>query len=174
MTLPHHPARTAVLFLALALHLPASARAQARAAEPTVTIQGGIIELSPAGRSRLFFATAVRGTWTVTSNLGVEAGGLLTRYDSAPDATTLFIPEAQLHYHWRARSVVPYVGGGVGVAWRHHHGSATITLSVSGAGGVRAPVSERVALLAEVRVRHFGRHAVEVMGGASFRLGSRP
>jgi hypothetical protein len=164
----------AVLFLALALYLPAPARAQTPLAGPAVTVQGGIIELSPAGQSRLFFAMAVRGTWAVRSNLGVEAGGLLTRYDSAPDATTLFIPEVQLQYHWRARSVVPYVGGGVGMAWRQHHGGGTTALSLSGAGGLRVPVSEGVALLAEVRVRHFGRHAVEVMGGASFRLGSRP
>jgi hypothetical protein len=162
-----------MLFLAL-VHLPAPARAQARGAGPTLSVQGGIIEISPAGRPRLFLATAVRGTWAVTSNLGIEAGGLLTRYDSAPDATTLMIPEMQLQYHWRARSVVPYMGGGVGVAWRRHHGAATATLSFSGAGGVRFPVSDRVAMLGEVRVRHFDRHAVEIMGGASFRLGSGP
>jgi hypothetical protein len=169
MTRPHL-VQTALL-LALVAHVPAPARGQEPAARHAVTVQGGIIELSPTGRSRLFLAAAVRGTRALTSNLGIEAGGVLTRYDSAPDATTLLVPEVQLQYHWRARSVVPYVGGGVGVAWRQHHGDAATSLSFSGAGGVRFPAFRRVAMVAEVRVRHFGQRAVEVMGGASFGVG---
>jgi outer membrane protein W len=89
----------------------------------------------------------------------------------------LFAPEAQLQYHWLAGSFRPYIGGGGGFAWadRGFFGNSDVNLTLSLAGGTRLDITDRVAVLGELRLRgierDFAGSTAEWMGGISWRLG---
>jgi hypothetical protein len=165
-----------LMILAL-LAVPVQVRAQEPAANHTIGVNAGIVDLDLAATG-VYVGAAVRATRALTGHLGLEAGALLTRYDSAPDATTLLVPDVQLQYHWRMGPARGYAGAGPGLAWSRHHGQSGISISFSTAGGVRAPLTERLALVVELRVRSLRRHlsgsTAEMMGGLSWRLGSAP
>ena len=171
-----HPICSALILLAI-LTLPASARAQTTAAEHLLTVNTGVVDLDLSGTG-LYWGMALRGTRAIAEHLGLEAGALLTRYDSAPDATTLVVPELQLQYHWRIGPTTGFAGGGPGLVWSRRYGQNDASLSLAATGGVRAPLNERLALVVEMRLRGVGRNfsgsTAEVMGGVAWRLGSVP
>jgi hypothetical protein len=158
------------------LVLGVPARAQAPAAEHLIGVTAGLVDVD-LGSTGLYWGTAVRGTRALTRSLGLELGGMLTRYDSAPDATTVIVPEAQLHHHWTMGPARGYAGGGPGVVWSRRHGRSDTQLSLAAAAGVRTPVTAKLAVVVELRLRGVGRRFIgstaELMGGVAWRLGSR-
>ena len=171
----HRQTLPTLLTLLLALSVPLPGRAQEPAAEHLLTVNTGVVDLDLAGTG-LYWGVAVRGTRALTSHVALEAGALLTRYDSAPDATTLIVPEVHLQYHWRMGPVRGYAGGGPGFAWSRRHGLSDTSLSLSAAGGVRGPMTDRLGWVAELRLRgvgsNFSGSTAELMGGLAWRLGS--
>jgi hypothetical protein len=157
--------------------LVSTARAQQpeAAARHSLAVHGGVTSLDLAGTG-LYLAGAVRLTRGLAHGLALEGGGFFTRYDSAPDATTVIVPEVQLHYYWIAGPARIYAGGGPGVVWSRRHGLNDGDLSLSAAGGVRAPLTGRMGIVAELRIRGIGRNfsgsTADVMGGLSWWLGS--
>jgi hypothetical protein len=89
----------------------------------------------------------------------------------------LFSPEVHLQYHWRVGAFRPYAGGGGGFSWTDAgaFGTSDANLTLSAAGGTRFDLTDRVALLGELRLRgikrDFAGSTAEWMGGVSWRLG---
>jgi hypothetical protein len=103
-------------------------------------------------------------------------GALFAWPDLQGGSARLIVPEFQLQYHWRFGRLAPYAGGGVGFAYQSREGSPSATnLVLAGAGGVRAYVSDGIALLGEFRLRgherDFSGTTAEWMGGLSFDIG---
>ncbi len=88
----------------------------------------------------------------------------------------LFGPEAHLQYHWLVGRFRPYAGGGGGLSWTDAgvFGTSDAHLTLSVAGGTRFDVTDRIALLGELRLRgikrDFAGSTAEWMGGL-WRLG---
>ena len=109
----------------------------------------------------------------------MEGGVTAARPDQQFGARTTFLaPEAQLQRQLPVAGgrVAPYLGAGAGAALdlrRGRFGGTRADLTVSGAGGLRAWLSEQVGLRAELRVRGMGRRftgsAAEWTLGASWR-----
>jgi hypothetical protein len=166
-----------IFVVAAVLVVAGSGRAHAQefAARNTIGVTGGAInfDLSGTGTTSGF---AARGTRALTPHLAIEFGSLFAWPDLQGGRAMLVIPEAHLQYHWRVGNFAPYAGGGVGFAYQSREGSRSATnLVLSGAGGVRAYVSEGIALMGEFRLRgherDFSGTTAEWMGGLSFDIG---
>ena len=87
----------------------------------------------------------------------------------------LFAPEAHVQYHWRIGRFAPYAGGGIGFAHQSRDFSDVTDVTFLTAGGMRAYLNDRVALMGELRIRGFGTDfggsTADVVGGLSFDLG---
>ena len=153
-----------------------NASAQEFAAPNSIGVTAGAVNFDLSGTGTTW-GMAVRGTRALTPNLAVELSALFARPDLQGGRALLVTPEAHLQYHWRVGHFAPYAGGGVGFAHQSRDGSPSVTnLALSTAGGVRAYVSDRVALLSEVRLRgiqrDFSATTAEWMGGVSFDIGN--
>jgi hypothetical protein len=151
------------------------ASAQDTAASTTISVSTGALnfDLSGTGTTAGF---AVRGTRALTPHLALETGVLLARPRLQDgNRATLFVPEVHLQYHWRAGRFGPYVGGGIGFGHQNRAGSNITDVALSAAGGARAHVTDRLAVLGEFRLRglehDFAGTTAEVMGGLSFAIG---
>ena len=145
---------------------------------PAVSISGGAFsyDLSGTGTAPML---AVRAELPLTRFALVEGGLTAARPDQQFGARTTFLaPEAQLQLQLPVAGgrVAPYVGAGAGAAFdlrRDRFGGTQVDLTVSGAGGLRAWLTEQVGLRAELRVRGVGRgftgSAAEWTLGASWR-----
>jgi hypothetical protein len=106
--------------------------------------------------------------------LGLNLGVLVARPEEDTGRSTLLVPEAHVHYHWRLGFAQPYAGGGVGWALRFREDDTRSNLSLAAAGGVRLELQGRVAVLAEFRLRgieaDFAGTTAEWMGGISWFL----
>jgi len=94
------------------------------------------------------------------------------------ETTTLFIPEVQFQLQ-RPGRLAPYVGLGVGGAFDirdDENGGTQSDLTISGAAGLRAQLSEMFGLRVELRMRGIGDSfqgsTAEWTAGLSFRPGS--
>ena len=151
------------------------ASAQETAARHTFTALAGPVNFDLSGTGTTF-GVGIRGTRALTSNLALEAGFLIARPKLQDgDKATLFAPEVHLQYHWRVGRFAPFAGGGVGFARQSRDFISVTDLTLSGSGGARAYINERVALIGEFRLRGFEHDftgsTAEVMGGLSFDLG---
>jgi hypothetical protein len=117
---------------------------------------------------------AVRTTRDVFSNVRLEFGGTLAKPDQQFGTSTLFLPEAQLQYRWRAGRISPYLGGGIGAALvkSDFHTDWDPTLSVALGTGVQ--LADRWGLTGEVRLRghewRFTGTTAELSVGVTWRL----
>ena len=152
-----------------------AASAQEVAARHTVTTVAGPVNFDLSGTGTTFGA-AIRGTRALTSNLALEAGFLIARPKLQDgDNATLFAPEVHLQYHWRMGRFAPFAGGGIGFARQSRDFISVTDLTLSGAGGARAYLNERLAVIGEFRLRGFEHDftgtTAEIMGGVSFDIG---
>lgn len=152
-----------------------SASAQEVAPRHTLTAVAGPVNFDLSGTGTTF-GVGIRATRALTSNLALEAGFLIARPKLQDgDNATLFAPEAQLQYHWRIGRFAPFAGGGIGFARQSRDFISVTDLTLSGTGGARVYLSDRVALIGEFRLRGFGRDfsgtTAEVLGGLSFGIG---
>lgn len=149
--------------------------AQETAARHTITASAGPVNFDLSGTGTTF-GVAIRGTRALTSNLALETGFLFARPKLQDgDKASLFAPEVHLQYHWRIGRVAPFAGGGVGFARQSRDFASVTNLTLSGSGGARAYVNDRVALIGEFRIRGFERDfagtTAEILGGVSFDIG---
>ena len=96
---------------------------------------------------------AVRTSRRLTPSVSLEFGGVFAKPRQQFGSSTLFMPEAQLRYNWRAGRVAPYVGGGIGTALvkSSFHTDWDPTLSIAGGAGVR--LTDRLGVTGEFRLR---------------------
>jgi hypothetical protein len=119
----------------------------------------------------------IRATRALTNHLAVEGSLPIAWPMQDFGKSTLFAPEAQLQYHWLAGSFRPYVGGGAGFAWTNSDivGNSDVNLTLSIAGGTRFDVTDRLAVLGELRLRgiehDFAGSTADWIGGISWRFG---
>ena len=162
----------ALLFGLLAT--PSTARAQA--AQNTLVAGVGLVQYDLVGVGNAVGMT-LRGTRALTNHLAVEGSLPVAWPVESVGRTRLSSPEAHLQYHWRVGSFRPYAGGGGGVSWRDAGalGRSEVNLTLSAAGGTRFDITDRIALLGELRLRgikrNFAASTAEWMGGISWRLG---
>ena len=118
---------------------------------------------------------AVRTTRDLTSTIRLELGGLFARPAQQFGPSTLFVPEAQLQYHWGGGRISPYLGGGLGAALvkSDSHTNWDSTLSFAVGTGVR--LSEHLGVNGEFRLRghewDFVGTTAEISAGLAWRIG---
>ena len=149
--------------------------AQETAARNTISATAGALNFDLSGTGTTV-GVAVRGTRALTPHVALETGVLFARPDlQGGGRATLFAPEVHLQYHWRTGMFAPYAGGGIGFGHQSRDGSSVTNLALSAAGGMRAYITPRVALLGEFRLRglqrDFAATTAEIMGGLSVDLG---
>ena len=166
----------------LAVGVPAAARAQggtepAAARRPAVSVSAGAFQydLSGTGTAPML---AVRAEYPLARYALVEGGLTAARPEQQFGRTSTFLaPEAQLQAQLPLGRVAPYIGVGAGAAFDSRgdaFGGTRSDLTVSGAGGLRAQLTEQVGVRAELRVRGIGTgftgSAAEWTLGAAWRL----
>jgi hypothetical protein len=150
--------------------------AHAQAAQDTLVAGLGVVQYDLNGVGNAVGMT-IRGTRALTNNLAIEGSLPVAWPMESFGRSRLFAPEAHLQYHWLAGPFRPYAGGGAGFAWRDKGAFAPneVNFTVSMAGGTRFDITDRFALLGELRLRgierDFAASTAEWMGGISWRLG---
>jgi hypothetical protein len=148
--------------------------ASAQAASNSIVVGTTMMEFDLAGVGTAPGMT-IRASRALTDHLAIEGSFPMSWLSEDVGRSKLFAPEAHLQYHWRVGAFRPYVGGGAGIAWRDRglFGNSTANLTLSVAGGTRFDVSERIAVLGELRLRgierDFAGSTADFMGGLSWR-----
>jgi hypothetical protein len=162
--------------LALFLAFCSTRGAHAQAAQNTLVAGVGVVQYDLNGVGNAAGMT-IRGTRALTNHLAVEGSFPVAWPTQTFGESKLFAPEAHLQYHWLAGRFRPYAGGGAGLAWTDAgaFGRSDVNLTLSTAGGTRFDITDRVALLGELRLRgierDFAGSTAEWMGGISWRIG---
>ena len=164
----------ALLVAGLMLGVSQSAAAQAGPAQNSVTGAIGAVNFDVDGVATTV-GLAGRGSVAVTPRLAVEGNVSWARNDET-GTSDMWVAEAQLHYFWRAGNKVrPYAGGGAGIFINHDEFFTDKSLTLSGAGGLRVDLSDRISALGEFRIRgvevDFAGSLAEFWGGLTIRLG---
>ena len=171
-----NPRLFSVVCLTCFVFLAAARGAHAQAAQNTLVAGVGVVQYDLNGVGNAAGVT-IRGTRALTNHLAVEGSVPMTWPSETFGRTRLVAPEAHLQYHWLVGSFRPYAGGGAGFAWRDRGAFVgdELNLTLSAAGGTRFDITDRVALLGELRLRgierDFAASTAEWMGGISWRLG---
>jgi opacity protein-like surface antigen len=119
-------------------------------------------------------ALAIRTTRNLSGNVNLELRGTFAKPDQQFGPSTLFMPEAQLQYHWNLGRVSPYVGAGIGTAMvkSDFHTDWDPTLSFGAGTGVR--LTDRLGVTGELRLRghewRFTGTTAEISAGLVWRL----
>jgi hypothetical protein len=171
----HSPLSSFVAAAVLVFAGSGAASAQEFAARHSFSVTAGAANFDLSGTGTTL-GIGIRATRALTPHVALESGLLFARPDLQGGRATLILPEAHLQYHWRFGSVAPYAGGGLGFAHQSREGSASATnLALSAAGGARAYLNDRMAVLGEFRLRgierDFSGTIAEFMGGMSFTFG---
>ena len=168
---------TSVFVVASFLVCATARTAHAQAAQNTVVAGIGAVQFDLSGTGTAPGMT-IRATRALSNHLAVE-GSLPVAWPTQDfGRSKLFAPEAQLQYHWLAGPFRPYVGGGAGFAWTDAGplGNSDVNLTLSMAGGTRVDITDRFAVLGELRLRgierDFAGSTAEWMGGLSWRFGA--
>jgi hypothetical protein len=135
--------------LVLLVATPSSAYAQILS-DVAITAVAVDYDLSGTGQT---MGVAARVTRDLGSHLVLEGRGLFARPNQQFGPSTIFLPEAHLHYRWNAGRFAPYAGGGIGTAavFSDVGTDWDPTLSVAGGTGIR--LAPQLSLIAEMRVR---------------------
>ena len=144
--------RSLILSCAFLLAGSASAFAQSPTWDFGISVARIDYDLSGTGSAA---GVAGRATRALTRNVALEVRGLFARPEQQSGPASLFAPDVQVQYRWKIGRLTPYVGGGVGFAaikspFRTDWDSTT---SVAAGTGVR--LTDRVALVGELRIRGF-------------------
>jgi hypothetical protein len=165
-----------VCLLLLFVLLSTARMAHAQAAQTTLVAGVGVVQFDLNGVGNAAGMT-VRGARALTNHLAVEGSMPVAWPMQTFGRSKLFAPEAHLQYHWRAGRFRPYAGGGGGLSWTDAGvlGTSDVNLTLSVAGGTRFDITDRIALLGELRLRgikrNFAASTAEWMSGLSWRLG---
>jgi hypothetical protein len=128
-------------------------------------------DLSGTGHAPALAVRAERDLW---SNVSLEVGGTYAKPSQQFGASTLFMPEVQLHYNWTAGRVSPYAGGGIGTALRKAPFLTDWDPTLSAAGGAAVRLTDRLSLTGELRLRgherQFAGTTTELGVGLAWRI----
>ena len=117
---------------------------------------------------------AVRTRRDLTSNIGLEFGGLFAKPEQQFGPSTLFVPETQLQYRWAAGRWSPYVGGGIGAALVKSDFRSDWDPALSLAVGTGVRITERLGVRGEFRLRghewDFVGTTAEISAGLAWRF----
>jgi hypothetical protein len=151
-----------------------TASAQDNAARHAFGINTGWVNFDLSGTGNAL-GVGFRGTRALTNHVALEVNTLLAWPQLQGGRAMLVAPEAHLQYRWRIGRFAPYAGGGIGFAHQSRDFSDVTDVTFSTAGGMRAYLNDRVALMGELRIRGFGTDfggsTADVLGGLSFDLG---
>jgi hypothetical protein len=142
----------------LAAAVPALARAQRAdvVGRPAVSVGGGVFQYDLSGTGTVPMLAA-RVELPLARYALVEGGVVAARPERQSAGRETFVaPEAQLQLQLPLGRFAPYLGAGAGAALRSGGGRTDSDLTVSGAGGVRAWLTDRTGLRGELRVRGIG------------------
>jgi opacity protein-like surface antigen len=109
-------------------------------------------DLSGTGSAAGVAGRAIRH---ITPHVGIEVRGLFARPELQSGPAALFAPDVQIQYRWRIARFSPYVGGGVGFALIHKSFLTDWDATTSVGGGTTVRLTDRVALIGELRLRGF-------------------
>ena len=119
-------------------------------------------------------ALAVRAVRDLSSNVSLEVGGTYAKPSQQFGSSTLFMPEAHVHYNWTAGRVSPYAGGGIGTALRTAPFLTDWDPTLSAAGGAAVRLTDSLSLTGEFRLRghewRFAGTTTELGVGLAWRL----
>ena len=167
-----------LVFVPVAVFIMSTAAfAQTPAARSEVTAAAGLVNFDLSGTGTVLGLSG-RGTLALTDALAVEGHLLWARPDQQFGTSQITVAEAQVQYFWRLGRLRPYIGGGAGALVNRSDVFTESDFTVSGAGGARIDVTDRVALLGEFRLRgvewanrSFTGTTAEVMAGVTVALG---
>jgi opacity protein-like surface antigen len=172
MSFGRHLVVSAVLTLAVA------GVSTAEAQEPVwggLTVSAARIDYDLVGTGSAA-GIAVRTRRTLTSNVGLEFGGLFAKPEQQFGPSTLFVPEAQLQYRWGAGRLSPYVGAGIGAALVKSDFRTDWDPTLSFAVGTGVRLTERLGVTGEFRLRghewDFVGTTAEISAGLAWRFPS--
>jgi hypothetical protein len=121
-------------------------------------------------------ALAVRAKRDLFSNVSLEVGGSYAKPSQQFGSSTLFMPEAQVHYNWTAGRVSPYAGGGIGTALRTAPLVSDWDPTLSATGGAAVRLTDRLNVTGELRLRghewRFAGSTAEIGVGLAWRVPS--
>ena len=150
---------TSMCFVASLVFVAAPNAAHAQAAKNTISAGFSVIEFDLVGVGTAPGMT-IRASRALTRHIAVEGSFPTSWLSEDFGKSTLFAPEAHVQYHWQTGAFRPYVGGGAGIAWRDRgvFGNSDVNLALSVAGGTRFELTDRLALLGELRLRGIDRN----------------
>src|SRR5688572_30044523 len=145
---------TSVCLIVSFLVFGTSRTIHAQASQNTLVAGLGVVQFDLSGTGSAP-GMSIRVTRALTNHLGVEGSFPVAWPMQDFGGSKLFAPEAHLQYHWLAGPFRPYAGGGAGFAWTDGGalGRSDVNLTLSIAGGTRFHITDRLALLGELRLR---------------------
>ena len=166
----------APIYFVLALMVVGVSTARAQdAGWSTLSLSGGRMDydLSGTGNAPAF---SIRTTRNLMPHLRLELGGVYAKPDQQFGPSTLFIPEAQLQFHWNLGRVAPFVGGGIGTALVKSSFHTDWDPTFSAAAGTMVRVTDALGISGELRLRgheaRFTGTSAEVLGGLTWQFSS--
>jgi hypothetical protein len=170
------PRYLATLSFAFALVISAASTAQAQTSGwGALSISAARIDydLSGTGNAPGF---AIRTTRDLSPNVALEFGGVFAKLEQPLGTSPLFMPEAHIRYRWNLGRFSPYMSGGMGASLvtSPFHSDWDPTLSIAGGTGVR--LTDRLAVVGELRIRghqfNFAGSTADISAGLAWRLSS--
>ena len=158
----------------LALVVPTQAIAQLSPARNSITGALGAVNFDVDGVATTIGVSG-RGAVALTPRVAIE-GNLSWAENDQTGGSTMWVVEGHVQYFWQvAGRVRPFAGGGAGVFLNSGEFFTDTSLTLSGAGGLRVDMTDRVAALGEFRIRGveipFTGSLVEIWGGVTVRMG---
>jgi hypothetical protein len=118
--------------------------------EVAITAVAMDYDLSGTGQTMALAAGATRD---LGSHLVLEGRGLLAKPNQQFGRSTLFVPEAHLHYRWNLGRLRPYAGGGIGTVAVFSDLGNDWAPTLSVAGGTAVRIAPQLSLIGEMRIR---------------------
>jgi hypothetical protein len=148
--------------------------ASGRPAFEGVEVAVGLMDFDLSGTGQTL-SIDMRGAKALNRRLALEFGVTVARPQQQFGGSSLFVPEAQLTYSWKFGRVRPFVRGGGGLAHESKLGfEARWRPSLSGGGGARIQLTDRLHAIGEMRLRGIGRSfggsTAEWLGGIGWSL----
>jgi opacity protein-like surface antigen len=167
-------ATLSVLATLFTLAIPERARAQAPAAQHSVTGTAGRFNFDLSGTGHTIGVSG-RGTVALTRSVALEGNLLFAWPEQQFGPSQVTAGDAHLQYHWRVGRLRPFAGGGIGFLTSRSDLVGRNYFTMSTAAGARFDVTDRISLLGEFRLRGVGTNFAgtidEIVGGLTYRLG---
>jgi len=145
-----------------------------RALVDGIEIVTGLMEFDLSGTGTAI-PVSIRATMPMTRRLGLELGATMAAPEQQSGSSTFVAPEAHLRYSWKLGAIEPFVVGGGGLSLiRAGLGNARWQPTLSGGGGLKVHLDDRIYLIGEMRLRgigtNFSASSAEYLGGIGWQL----